>query len=123
MDIPFGEDKVPLRMAWELARSGVKERMGFSSIILAERYAWAVDRAEGLRGCSRILPRIRRQEDSWTLAFALTELGTLHRLHNLDEAQACLTEALALHRQAGTYDAWSSTLRALSRVIHRAGIV
>ena len=87
-------------MAWELAREAWGRRTnGVCSIILAERYAWAVDRDEGLR-LQQILPRIRRQEDSWTLAFALTELGTLHHLlHNL-ERQACLAEALALHRQA-----------------------
>ena len=71
MDIPFGEDKEILRLAWKLASEpGVEERMGFWSILLAERYAWGVDRDQGLQKLMDSLPRIRQQEDSWTLAFA-----------------------------------------------------
>ena len=67
MDIPFGEDKESCGWPGNWQGPRVEERMGFSSIILAERYAWAVDRDEGLQGCGRSCPASagRRTAGPW----------------------------------------------------------
>jgi predicted ATPase/DNA-binding SARP family transcriptional activator len=114
----FGEDRESLRRAWDLAsQPEVEPQMGFWSVLLAELYAWYVDRQAGIRKMEAILVRLRQGHDVWEQAYCLSALGVLLTdVNRRQEAKALLLEAFDLYRLTGSYDECSNALRNLGAI-------
>jgi predicted ATPase/DNA-binding SARP family transcriptional activator len=114
----FGEDRESLRLAWELAsQPDVEPQMGFWSVLLAELYAWYVDRQAGIRKLEFILARLHHNHDIWERAYCLSALGILlTTVNRRREAKSLLLEALNLYRRTGSYDETSNALRNLGGI-------
>lgn len=118
-DSPFGEDKEKIGRAWRLVTErNAALKMGFWRIVLVEKYAWLVDRADGLQKLEELVAELRQSDDRWLLGYGLVAWGTLLRsIHQRQAAKQALLEALSIYRGGGAYLEWSHVLRLLGALM------